>query len=75
MKLAWAVTIHKSEGLTLGKAIVDVGPKEFCRDLIFVVCSRVGYLSDLLFSAGFDFDCISTIANNVSLKERRAEDS
>ena len=55
--------------------MVDIGPKEFCAGLTFVACSRVRCLSDLMFSAGFDFGRISSIANNVRLQERRAEDS
>ena len=33
-KLAWAVTIHKSQGMTLDKAVIDVGRKEFSSGLI-----------------------------------------
>ena len=43
--------------------------------LTFVACSRVRCLNDLTFTPGFDFDRISSIANNVRLQERRAEDS
>lgn len=41
LKLAWAVTIHKAQGLTLNKLCVDIGKKEFCAGLIFVAISRV----------------------------------
>ena len=29
LKLAWAVVIHKSQGFTLNKVVIDVGKKEF----------------------------------------------
>ena len=29
LKLAWAVTIHKAQGLTLDKVVIDIGKKEF----------------------------------------------
>ena len=41
LKLAWAVTIHKSQGLTLDKAVINIGKKEFSSGLTFVACSRV----------------------------------
>ena len=46
LKLTWAVTIHKAQGLTLSKAVIDVGSKEFCTGLTFVACSRVCSLTD-----------------------------
>ena len=54
LKLAWAVTIHKSQGLTLDKVVIDIGKREFSSGLTFVACSRVRKLQDL-FSPPFDF--------------------
>ena len=45
LKLAWAITIHKAQGLTLDKVVIDIGKKEFSAGLTFVACSRVCHLS------------------------------
>ena len=39
LKLAWAITIHKAQGLTLPEVFVDIGKKEFCAGLTFVAIS------------------------------------
>ncbi len=62
LKLAWAVTIHKSQGLTLTNVVVDVGKKEFSCGLTYVACSRVRMLKDLLFSPPFAFQRLSSLA-------------
>ena len=59
LKLAWAVTIHKSQGLTLTKVVVDIGKKEFSCGLTFVACSRVCHIKDLLFTPPFPFQRLS----------------
>ena len=71
LKLARAVTIHKSQGLTLNKAVIDVGKREFSTGLTFVACSRVRELKDLLF---ISYQRLSNIANSTRLKERQEEE-
>ena len=41
--------IHKAQGLTLNKAIIDIGKKELSIGLTFVASSRLCHLKDLLF--------------------------
>ena len=74
LKLAWAVTIHKSQGLTLDKVVIDVGKREFSTGLTFVACSRVRQLQDLLFCPPFPFQRLADLANSCHLKERQEED-
>ena len=70
LKLAWAVTIHKSQGLTLDKVVIDVGKKEFSCGLSFVACSRVRKLSDILFVPPFPLQRLTSIARSRRLHER-----
>ena len=74
LKLAWAVTIHKSQGLTLNKVVVDIGRKEFSCGLTFVACSRVRHITDLLFTPPFTFQRLSSLSNSQRLHERQLED-
>ncbi len=40
IKLAWAITIHKSQGLTFDKAIIDIGRGTFAHGQLYVALSR-----------------------------------
>ena len=74
LKLAWAITIHKSQGLTLDRAAIDVGKKEFSTGLTFVACSRVRKISDFVFINPFDYSRLSNLSKSKCLMERRSED-
>ena len=71
--LAWALTTHKSQGLTLEKAIVDLGKKEFAAGLSFVAISRVHSLKDLLLRP-FSYERLERIKNCKRLQERKEEE-
>ena len=74
LKLAWTVTIHKCQGMTLNKAVVDLGKKEFSAGLTFVACSRVRQLKDLLFVTPFPFQRVANLASSYRHSERLHEE-
>ena len=74
LKLAWAVTIHKAQGLTLDKVVVDIGKKEFCAGLTFVAISRVRCMTDLLFSPPFAFQRLKNLSRSRRIDERKQEE-
>jgi ATP-dependent DNA helicase PIF1 len=50
LRLAWAVTIHKSQGKTYERAIVDLGQRSFAPGQTYVALSRISQLDGLYLS-------------------------
>jgi len=54
---AWAVTVHKSQGLTFDRAVIDVG-KAFAPGQVYVALSRLRSLEGLILRTRVDSSCI-----------------
>jgi len=50
IKLAWAITVHKSQGLTFDRAIVDIG-NAFAPGQVYVALSRLRSLEGLVLTS------------------------
>jgi hypothetical protein len=59
IRLAWAITIHKSQGLTFEKAIIDAGAS-FAPGQVYVSLSRLTNLKGLVLRSKILPHCIST---------------
>ena len=73
LRLSWAMTIHKSQGLTLPKAWIDLGKSKATLSMSYVAISRVRNLSALVIEQ-ITFDRLSKIKNCANLKYRTVEE-
>ncbi|MDH4028429.1 MAG: AAA family ATPase [Nitrospirota bacterium] len=48
LRLAWAVTIHKSQGMTFDKVIIDIGTGTFSHGQLYVALSRCTTMNGLV---------------------------
>lgn len=58
IKLAWAITVHKSQGLTFDKAIIDVADA-FAPGQVYVALSRLRDLNGLILTSPINYTSIS----------------
>lgn len=59
IKLAWAITVHKSQGLTFDRAVIDVG-QAFAPGQVYVALSRLRSLEGLILRTKINTTAISS---------------
>ncbi|MCK5138082.1 MAG: helix-turn-helix domain-containing protein [Bacteroidales bacterium] len=72
IKLAWAVTVHKSQGLTFEKAIIDVG-QAFAPGQIYVALSRLRSMEGLVLRTRINTSSISSDRDVVVFTQRKEQ--
>lgn len=72
IKLAWAITVHKSQGLTFSKAIIDVG-QAFAPGQVYVALSRLRSLDGLILRTRIDPGVVSSDQDVVAFTRRGTE--
>ncbi|XP_057817259.2 uncharacterized protein LOC131030442 [Cryptomeria japonica] len=73
LKMAWALTIHKSQGLTLQRATIDIGNTDR-QGLTFTAISRVRDLASLRIHPPFTFQRYSRIQKSPYAARRKEEE-
>ena len=73
LKLAWAITIHKSQGLTLSNAWIDIGKTEKTAGISYVAISRVRTLSSCVIEP-MTFERLTSLKKSKHLQFRDEEE-
>jgi hypothetical protein len=61
LRLAWAVTVHKSQGLTLSRIKLGLGKREFSTGFTFVALSRVKSLDGIMMVDHVDYSRVQKL--------------
>ena len=73
LKLAWAITIHKSQGLTLDRAWIDLGKSERSLGMSYVALSRVRNLEDIVIEP-LSLERLTSIGKGANFERRKQEE-
>jgi ATP-dependent exoDNAse (exonuclease V) alpha subunit len=74
LRLAWALTIHKSQGLTLSKAWIDIGKSERSAGVSYVAISRVKTLSSCVIEP-MSYERFTSLKSSANLQFRLEEEN
>ncbi|HVI48404.1 MAG TPA: helix-turn-helix domain-containing protein [Chitinophaga sp.] len=72
IRLAWAITIHKSQGLTFERAIIDAG-YAFAPGQVYVALSRCTSLDGLVLHSRIGYGSIKTDQQVIDFAEKENE--
>jgi len=71
LRLAYAITVHKAQGLTLKQVVLNLERKDHSPGLSYVAISRVKRLSSIMFETPFDLSRFTTkVSSNTKDRAR-----
>ena len=74
IRLSWAMTVHKSQGLTLEQAVIDIGKKDIGIGMTYVALSRLKGIQGLFFTSK-PYSRFEKINSNTRLAMRKVAES
>ena len=76
LRLAGALTIHKSKEITLSKAWIDIGKSERTAGVSYVAISRVKSLASCVIEPMImTFECLISLKSSANLQYRLEEEN
>lgn len=66
LRVAYAITVYKSQGLTLPRVVLNFSKKDFAPGLSYVALSRVKKLDGIMFETALNLDRFSTSESDFS---------
>ena len=74
LNLAYATTIHKSQGMSLSKVIINIGNREFASGLTYTAISRCRKVEELFFLPYYNFVRFRSIRTSKIFKARKRQE-
>ena len=71
LSLAYAISIHKSQGMTIEHVIANIGPNEFSNGLTNTAITRVKKFENLAFDPFYSFERFDKIRLQKTFIERK----
>jgi hypothetical protein len=71
---AYAISIHKSQGMSLGKVIVNIGHREFANGLTYTAINRCTKIENLAFYPLYSYIRFRSIFRSSIFKTREIYD-